>query len=326
MATAPTMPKPLTAWIGAAVLALALGGCAESTLVGHTAKSMFSEPQESVPQKGLYKVGNPYQIEGNWYTPREDYAYQEIGVASWYGSEFHGKSTANGERYDMNALTAAHRTLPMPSLVRVTNLDNGRSAILRINDRGPFARSRILDVSKRAADALGFLGQGTATVRVEILAEESVALKNRLLRGESDFGTPPTQVASLEAFGKASQVSTEELPPPTTGQVPAPVLAASAPSAAARLGSAPSAPVAPAATLVNGQYVQVGAFGDPANAERLRTQISALGPVDISPMQTSSGVVLHKVRLGPFADPLRAQTALAQAQSNGFPDARLVLP
>ena len=95
----------------------------------------------------------------------------------------HGKRTANGERYDMHALTAAHRTLPMPSLVRVTNMENGRSAILRINDRGPFARSRILDVSQRAADALGFIGQGTTTVKVEILAEESLALKQRMLRG-----------------------------------------------------------------------------------------------------------------------------------------------
>lgn len=115
------------------------------------------------------KIGRPYQINGIWYFPAREDHYRETGVASWYGPGFHGKSTANGERYDQYALTAAHTTLPLPSWVRVTNKENGRSLILRVNDRGPFAHNRILDVSKAAATQLGFLQEGTAMVRVEYL-------------------------------------------------------------------------------------------------------------------------------------------------------------
>ncbi|NJO56597.1 MAG: septal ring lytic transglycosylase RlpA family protein, partial [Rhodospirillales bacterium] len=125
------------------------------------------------PRLRYYKVGNPYQIKGLWYYPAIDYDYVEEGVASWYGPGFHGKTTANGETYDQNDMTAAHRTLPMPSIVTVTNLENGRSLKLRINDRGPFAYDRIIDVSRRGAQLLGFHRAGTTRVRVEIDAEES---------------------------------------------------------------------------------------------------------------------------------------------------------
>ncbi len=116
---------------------------------------------------GIYKVGNPYVINGVTYVPREDPSYSETGIASWYGPQFHGARTANGEIFDMELVSAAHRTLPMPSLVRVTNLENGRSMVVRLNDRGPYARGRIIDMSKKAAELLGFQGAGTARVRVE---------------------------------------------------------------------------------------------------------------------------------------------------------------
>lgn len=116
---------------------------------------------------GTYKVGNPYQIAGKWYYPSDDPNYEETGVASWYGPTFHGKSTANGERFNENDVTAAHRTLPMPSYVEVTNLENGRKLTVRVNDRGPFARDRIIDLSRRSAQLLGVEQQGTARVRVK---------------------------------------------------------------------------------------------------------------------------------------------------------------
>ncbi|HEX3809981.1 MAG TPA: septal ring lytic transglycosylase RlpA family protein [Rhizomicrobium sp.] len=122
------------------------------------------------PNGGVYKVGQPYQINGSWYYPKEQPDYEEEGIASWYGPTFYGHKTANGEVFDADAMTAAHRTLPMPVNVRVTNLDNGRTAILRVNDRGPYARSRIIDVSEHAADVLGFKSAGTAHVRVTYLA------------------------------------------------------------------------------------------------------------------------------------------------------------
>lgn len=137
---------------------------------------------------GIYKVGNPYKIAGKWYYPKEDYSYSEIGTASWYGEDFNGKPTANGERYNMNTLTAAHRTLPLPSIVRVTNLQNGRSIILRVNDRGPYVKDRIIDLSKRGAQLLGYMGQGTTRVKVEVLPKESKALKEALLNLSSPSG------------------------------------------------------------------------------------------------------------------------------------------
>ena len=136
-----------------------------------------------------YKVGAPYAINGVTYHPREDLAYRRVGVASYYGGErrgvdFHGRQTANGEIYDMYGLTAAHPTLPMPSVISVTNLENGRSLVLRVNDRGPFADGRLIDVSRKAARELGFEEKGTARVRVEVLPEETRALKEAMLRSE----------------------------------------------------------------------------------------------------------------------------------------------
>ncbi len=115
------------------------------------------------------KVGRPYQINGIWYVPARQDNYREVGEASWYGPKFHGRPTANGERFDMNLYSAAHPTLPIPSLVRVTNLENGRSMVVRLNDRGPFANDRIIDMSQAAARALGFEQQGIARVEVRYL-------------------------------------------------------------------------------------------------------------------------------------------------------------
>ncbi|HEX9702377.1 MAG TPA: septal ring lytic transglycosylase RlpA family protein, partial [Rhodospirillales bacterium] len=170
----------------------ALSACAETEFLMHSAKrvtNVFEAPSEPT-----YKIGEPYQIQGTWYYPTEDYRYDETGVASWYGAQFHGRNTANGEVYDMNTLTAAHRTLPLPSFVRVTNLENGRSLILRVNDRGPFARGRIIDISRRGAQLLGFHDNGTARVRVQIMADQSRAIASRMKSKTqlADAGTPIT--------------------------------------------------------------------------------------------------------------------------------------
>ena len=144
-------------------------GCSETTFLVNSAKRIGSWGDDPI-----YKVGNPYKINGKWYYPAVDYQYDEVGIASWYGPGFHGKSTANGEVFDQNKITAAHRTLPMPSIVKVTNLENGLVLDkVRINDRGPFARNRIIDLSKKAAEELGFIKNGVAKVRVEILEDES---------------------------------------------------------------------------------------------------------------------------------------------------------
>ncbi len=180
----------------------------------HAAKRIKQEQRSSAGPEatttGRYKVGEPYKIDGVYYYPTVDYHYSETGIASWYGPKFDGKPTANGETFDMNELSAAHRTLPMPSMVRVVNLDNGRSLALRVNDRGPFARGRIIDVSRRAAQLLGFRYRGTARVRVEMMAGESRRLAALAGRGDIVAGDrrAPAPVAA------AKRIVTAELAPP----------------------------------------------------------------------------------------------------------------
>jgi len=145
-----------------------LGACAETNIAATVIKELVPPPPT-----GTYKVGSPYEINGVWYYPEENPYYDEEGIASWYGDPFHGRQTANGEIYDMNELTAAHKTLPMPVYVRVTNLENGRSLILKVNDRGPFVSGRIIDVSRRAAQLLDFQLQGIARVRVQVVDYET---------------------------------------------------------------------------------------------------------------------------------------------------------
>lgn len=138
-----------------------------------------SRPVRDNGYEGYYKIGSPYTVLGKTYYPREQPNYKEIGMASWYGEDFHNRRTANGEIYDMNDYTAAHRTLPMPCVVKVTNLENGKSVKVRINDRGPFAKNRIIDVSKKVAKKLDFHEQGTTRVKVEYLKRESEELLSK---------------------------------------------------------------------------------------------------------------------------------------------------
>ncbi len=132
-----------------------------------------SKSYNSGQYSGYFKVGNPYSVFGVDYIPQNYEEYEETGTASWYGDEFHGKKTANGETYNMTEMTAAHTTLPLPSLVRVTNLVNGKNVVVRVNDRGPFAKNRVIDVSEKAAQNLGFKNMGTTKVKVELLRKET---------------------------------------------------------------------------------------------------------------------------------------------------------
>ena len=166
---------------------LGLTSCSEIELGSHVVKTLGKGP--TATKVGDFKVGNPYRIKGRLYHPSEKYRGSEIGIASWYGPGFHGKLTANGEIFNRNDLTAAHRTLQMPSMVRVTNLDNGKSLIVRVNDRGPFAHDRVIDLSERAATLLGFKNAGTANVRIDVLEQESRQVASAAKNGLSTRGT-----------------------------------------------------------------------------------------------------------------------------------------
>jgi len=160
-------------------------------------------------QGGHQKIGNPYKVAGVWYYPKEQPGYDEVGIASWYGKDFHGKKTANGEYFNMNALTAAHKTLPLPTFVKVTNLSNSRTIILRVNDRGPFVGTRIIDISRRGAQLLGFDKQGTVRVRVQAVDEHG-----NLPRGVARPRSAPTEAVVAETLPQSSPTSK----PSTTDQ------------------------------------------------------------------------------------------------------------
>src|SRR5471030_2800544 len=135
---------------------------------GVSTSSRVVEPGAPVPKGGgVYRVGKPYTIAGREYVPQEDVNYSAVGMASWYGDDFHGRYTANGEIFDMNSISAAHPTLPLPSYARVTNLANHRSIVVRVNDRGPYVGNRVIDLSVKTATILGFYGEGVAKVKVD---------------------------------------------------------------------------------------------------------------------------------------------------------------
>jgi rare lipoprotein A len=281
--------RPLTAPLIVLAAILGVAGCAETTLTIDAAKSLTNATTDGSSQAGRFKVGDPYTVNGQYYVPRDDLAYVETGVASWYGPGFHGKSTANGERFDENALTAAHRTLPMPSMVQVTNLDNGRSAVLRINDRGPFADDRILDVSKRAAEVLGFRRRGKAPVRVTILAEESLALRNGVGPVDSPSAPPPAVEPTFQ------MATVYPSPGPTYATMASP----------------------------DSWYIQAGAFSDTVNARRAVSSLATLGPAHLSET-LRDGRPLTRVRIGPLPNTRDAARLLQRVQASGYPEARLV--
>ena len=191
---------------------LALANCASSDKLSRRVDPRYGvassprviEPGETVPKGGgTYRVGKPYVVAGQTYVPEEDPNYRAEGLASWYGDDFHGRLTANGEVFDMNSITAAHPTLPMPCYVRVTNLANRKSLIVRVNDRGPYHRNRVIDVSVRAAHLLDFHGDGVARVRVEYVGRAPLeGSDDRLLVAtlrQGEPAPPPSMVMLASA-------------------------------------------------------------------------------------------------------------------------------
>jgi rare lipoprotein A len=238
---------------------------------------------EPVPKaEPLHRFANrPYAVFGQTYKPLgPNTPFVEEGVASWYGRKFNGRNTASGEPYDMFKLTAAHPTLPVPSYARVTNLDNGKSVVVRINDRGPFHKNRVMDMSYAAAYRLGYQNKGSARVRIEALIPGSDA-------GPAIAATP---------------LPSEPLPP----VVPDPVAALAGASVALPLADNSQAAPANAAdgdsTVVGGVWLQLGAFGSQTAAESFKAHVADDVSALAVPLSVSAHARLWRVRLGPFAD------------------------
>lgn len=294
------------AWVAALTL---LAGCSSTSHQG-AAGSAGSRPATDgppaymkdvstipdavpTPHTGPYKA-TPYTVLGKSYQPMQDGRnYREEGEASWYGTKFHGQATANGEEYDLYGMTAAHKTLPLPTYVQVTNLDNQRRIIVRVNDRGPFYSSRIIDLSYAAAKKLGFAERGVARVLVE-------GIDPVVWQQQND----PTYLVSARSRSEA----------------PSAVVVTPVPEAAPM-----SVPVAQSAAGQGGYYLQVGAFSTDLAAQQLRQRLqnTLAAAVIVTPVQHAGGT-LHRVRVGPLASEDDARRLIEQLRLANLGDATLV--
>lgn len=285
---------------------------------------------EPVPQhepRARYGNHSPYEVFGRRYhvLPTAE-GYRERGIASWYGTKFHGRLTSTREPFDMFQLTAAHKTLPLPAYARVTNLENGRSTIVRINDRGPFVGDRIIDLSYAAAVKLGMHIQGTAQVEVRVLTpDDSLASPDTRLADAPGAGLPPVGVPAPAADGVSLRGIGGDAPAaPIAEMAPAPMLAMEPAIGAAAVPASGTV----ASTLPAGDtrlWLQLGAFSTRENAERLRTRLLQAGFSDatVASEDLPQGTVF-RVKLGPLADAGGVDAVNARLALNGFDKPKLV--
>ncbi|MFV2035586.1 MAG: septal ring lytic transglycosylase RlpA family protein [Halocynthiibacter sp.] len=310
---------------------------------------------------GVRKTGKPYKVKGRWYQPTTYAKKKQIGVASWYGEYFHGRKTANGEWYDMERLSAAHPTMPLPSYVRVTNLENRRTIVVRVNDRGPYASNRVIDMSQAAASELGFVRQGTARVSVEYIGEAPLegdvrdmqvvdggpnsqrrwsATQPRRGKPRSTASIPekkPARSESTPAGGLKSSPLADELlissplleSAPTPAIRPVPVATVARPShyavdrfpAQQRTETSASVTAKPI-TVSSSFFVQAASFSKLQRAKSLSEDLADLGISDILPVEIGTDT-FYRVRLGPFEDKKNAQAARDAVVARGHNDARI---
>ncbi len=248
------------------------------------------------------KIGKPYQVGGVWYYPKDDRDYEETGIASWYGPGFHGKPTATGERYDMDGITAAHKTLPLPSFVEVTNLRTGRKQLVRVNDRGPFVGDRIIDLSRRTAQMLELDRAGLAKVRVRRVYPSEREIAAIMPRNRA-----PVMLASAPVPRTTPRPAAVR--PPLVAPVPTPV----APPVVRSVEL-------PGPAMTADLFIQVAALLDQSRADALASELRAIA----TPLVERSPAGFFRVKLGPFASSEAAHGALAQVHSAGYGDARVV--
>ncbi|MDY0028495.1 MAG: septal ring lytic transglycosylase RlpA family protein [Pseudobdellovibrionaceae bacterium] len=331
------------------VLPMLLSACSEIEFGSHLVKTWDGDAAPPTVAKGTFKVGKPYTIAGRTYYPKETYNYVETGVASWYGPGFHGKKTASGEQYSQYEMTAAHRTLQMPSLVRVTNLGNGKSVVVRVNDRGPFSKGRIIDVSEKAAGLLDMKGAGTAKVKLELLADESRALAMAAKNGKSTKGVEVaynqtgrlpqgySQSSYEPQVAQASVVQSVQSSPVTSYSGP---IISDVPMSEPELEQTarvedvqghitngkfyPNAVVQQQPVTANSLYVQAGAFGSEQNAQNLAVRMASIAHTKVEPV-TFGGRTLYKVRLGPLDTVRQADSVLSKVLASGQSDAIIVV-
>jgi rare lipoprotein A len=325
---------------GAEAAVLALGACTLVACAGGPQPQV--QPGANVggqpsARYGGYKVGKPYQVRGVWYYPKEQPDYDEIGLASWYGYQFHNQYTADGEVFDMTLPSAAHKTLPLPSLVEVTNLANGKTLVVRVNDRGPFVDGRIIDLSKEAAAELGFVAAGVTRVRVRYVGKAPDP--------PGVISTPPdpnrpqlaqarTQTQTQTPAPRPAPVKAPVAAPPTPAAPIGPsipevdsLLASAAPSSISAPTAAPTATptAAPAAAAVSATTydLQAGAFATLDQAQKFVSGLGGAGLPEVQPLE-QGGQTLYRVVIHGLANSAEAFAARSQALALGALGATIV--
>lgn len=301
------------------VIALVLAACSSHQEV----PQCFVEGTTTIAPRRA--TSRPYEIRGVWYYPQPHYEYEEVGIASYYGGGdvFHGRPTATGAIFDMNGLTGAHKTLPLPCIAEITNLENGRQIQIEINDRGPFIEGRIVDVSRRTAQLLGFERKGTAQVRVRTLVPESLALNgidpSSVMLAQA---SPPPPLELAPAPIAEIPVMVAELP-----SLPDDVFVAAEPTMALAEGSPPLPPASSAkveALPSTGIFVHVGEYDNHAGAQALSHTLEGFTDVPANPVK-SNGPKPYVVRLGPLPSMSHANQVLDQLVDAGHLMSRIVI-
>ena len=273
-----------------------------------------------------YKTGQPYQVKGVWYYPKDQPNYDEVGIASWYGEQFHNRYTADGEVFDMNMASAAHKTLPLPSLVEVTNLANGRTVVVRVNDRGPFVDGRVIDMSKAAAAELGFVAAGITKVRVRYVgrAEDPPGLKTPQNQTPPDArryqASLPKSTPDVTAGADALQFTPPPLRllplPPTP---PAPTYASAGPAAVAATTAGAQASHAAIAD-VDSLFSSNAAPPAPAAVPRAQLAQAALSQVRAPAVQQAAVQVGYELQAGTFPTQAAADHFASSLTGDGLPE------
>lgn len=308
---------------------------AETELLVQTAKHLKNMGNEESSKKNNvytvphgYKLGKPYKVAGVKYFPQFDPKLIEEGIASWYGEPFHGRDTANGEIYDMNSLTAAHKTMPLPSTVRVTNLENGRKLLLRVNDRGPFVGGRIIDISRRGAQLLGFFRKGTARVKLEFI--ELAPLHERV--NTVHIGRKENKNKARRTDGKITKEELVAIPSrPITKRdnivlerLAEPIVVDEGTQVPNKKPTHSLLEVSGSNIGLKGMFVQVGAFKERGNAVALAQKLNLLSPSRFSRANVR-GATLYRVRMGPINTLEEARILLQKINNAGYDRAHIIV-
>ncbi|ODT69802.1 MAG: hypothetical protein ABS75_15285 [Pelagibacterium sp. SCN 63-23] len=339
-----TWRKAVRAIALTALVAPMIAACATGGLGATVKRGAFTSKEYGVavsprvtsnpnPPKGggRYQVGKPYTVRGKTYVPQHDPSYSAAGTASWYGSDFHGRRTANGEIFSANAITAAHPTLPLPSYVRVTNQDNGRSLVVRVNDRGPYVSGRIIDLSHRAASMLGYVGKGSANVQVEYVGQAPLEGDDtRMLvasyNGPANYDNGPVRVASSGESNRSLVGMTTNFfnglfsyADATSQQVDAAIGSAHEAANAMATGGELSAWAASVDADSRAVRIGLGIYADPANAARLAQEFALIGAVSEASV-TVGGKAATQLTLTQLKPGVAQQDALDLARELGLRD------